>query len=188
MTTAIADVPTETLVGDWELDAAHSTVGFVAKYLVFSKVRGSFTAFTGAITVADDPTRSTGRATIETAGISTGNEQRDGHLRGADFFDVEKYPTIEFTTTGVTAAGGANYRVTGDLTMHGVTRSVELNAEFLGTVTDPYGREKVGFSATTSLDRESWGLSWNQALETGGLVVSKNIDVEIEGQLLRRQA
>ncbi|MFN2569131.1 MAG: YceI family protein [Candidatus Dormibacteria bacterium] len=186
--TATAEAPVGALVGEWELDSAHSTVGFVTKYLMFSKVRGSFTSFSGGATITDDPAGSKGHGTVEAASIDTGNDQRDGHLRGADFFDVETYPTIEFETTGIAHEGGSHYHVTGDLTMHGATRPIELRAEFLGTARDPYGRDKLAFNATGSIDREEWGLSWNQALETGGVLVSKSIDIEIEGQLLRKQA
>lgn len=171
--------------GTFTLDPAHIRVGFVARHLMVSKVRGSFTEVSGTITIADDPAQSAVDVTIQTASVHTGVEQRDGHLRSADFFESETYPTITFRSTGLLTKGGNEFTLVGDLTVKQVTQSVELEVEFEGVAKSPWGKEVLGFSATTEVDREVFGLTWNQALEAGGVVVSKRIKIEIEGEATR---
>jgi polyisoprenoid-binding protein YceI len=172
--------------GTFDIDAAHTRVGFVARHLMVSKVRGSFTDVSGQITVGEDPVASGVTAIIQANSITTGVEQRDGHLRSGDFLEIEKYPTLEFHGTGLTPTGGNEFTVTGDLTIKGVTRQVELAVEFEGLVRSPWGKDVIGFTATTEIDREDYGITWNQALETGGVMVGKKIKIEIEGEAVRQ--
>jgi polyisoprenoid-binding protein YceI len=177
------DVP---LAGTYDLDLSHSTVGFQVRHLMISKVRGHFGAFGGAFEVAERPEDSSVEVTIESGSINTNDEQRDGHLRSPDFFDTEQYPALTFKSTGVEAIKGGDWKVTGDLTIRDITRSVVLDVEFEGAQTDPWGGTRLGFSASTEIDREDWGLSWNQALETGGVVVGKKIKIELGVEATRR--
>lgn len=174
--------------GVWDLDLAHSSLEFVARYLMATKVRGRFNEWTATLTTGDSPADAHVEATIQAASITTHNETRDNHLRTADFFEVEKHPTIDFRSTSVGDLDDDNhFQVTGDLTALGVTKPVTLDAEFVGTVTDPYDRTKATFSVTTELKRDDWGVSWNQALVNGGVLVSKTIKVEIEVQFVLRE-
>ncbi|HEY8756484.1 MAG TPA: YceI family protein [Candidatus Dormibacteraeota bacterium] len=174
--------------GVWDLDPAHSSLEFVARYLMATKVRGRFNEWTATLTTGDSPADAHVEATIQAASITTHNETRDNHLRTADFFEVEKHPTIDFRSTSVGDLDHDNhFQVTGDLTALGVTKPVTLDAEFVGTVTDPYDRTKATFSVTTELKRDDWGVSWNQALVNGGVLVSKTIKVEIEVQFVLRE-
>jgi polyisoprenoid-binding protein YceI len=172
--------------GTYLLDAAHKRVGFVVKHLMVSKVRGQFAEAEATITVGEDPLQSSVTATIQTASVHTGQPDRDNHLRSGDFFETEKYPTIEFRSTGVTSFEGNELVLAGELTIKDVTRPVELLVEFEGAGRSPYGFDLFGFSATTEIDREDWGLTWNQALETGGVMVSKKVKIEIEGEAIRQ--
>ncbi len=167
--------------GVWALDPAHSSVEFTVRHLMAAKVRGTFKGVAATITVGDNPADSSVTATIDASSIDTGADDRDGHLRSPDFFDVKNYPTIEFVSTSV-AGTRESFVVTGDLTIKGVTKSVALNTAFLGVVTDPWGNEKAVFNATAEIDREDWGLTWNQALETGGWLVGKKITIELDLQ------
>ena len=171
--------------GTWEIDPSHSSVEFSVRHMMFSRVKGRFGAFRGSIVIADDPAQSSVEATIDVASIDTGDQQRDAHLRGADFFDVERYPEMTFVSRSV-RQDGDHYVVAGDLTLHGVTRPVELNLELNGIGTDPYGRTKAGFSATTELSRKEFGLEWNVALETGGVLVGDKVAVSLEIQASRQ--
>jgi polyisoprenoid-binding protein YceI len=174
--------------GVWDLDLAHSSLEFVARYLMATKVRGRFNEWTATLTTGDSPADAHVEATIQTASITTHNETRDNHLRTADFFEVEKHPTIDFRSTSIGDLDDDNhFQVTGDLTARGVTKPVTLDAEFVGTVTDPYDRTKATLSAITELKRDDWGVSWNQALVNGGVLVSKTIKVEIEVQFVLRE-
>lgn len=173
---------TQPTTGTWTLDPAHTRVGFAARHLMTSKVRGSFGAFAGTIEVADDITESAIDVSIETASVTTGAADRDNHLRSGDFFDAGAFPVMRFRSTSIAEQGDGSYRIAGDLTIKDVTRPVTLDATYLGTVTDPWGNEKVAFEAATKLNREDWGLTWNAPLEAGGWLVSKEITVEIEGQ------
>jgi polyisoprenoid-binding protein YceI len=168
--------------GTYTLDPTHTRVGFVARHLMVTKVRGHFGGVEGSITVAADPKASTADATLATASIDTGTADRDTHLKSEDFFDVEKYPTITFTGARVLAQDGAEFKVAGELTVKDVTREVILDVEVDGVAKDPWGGTRLAVTASTELDREEWGLTWNVALETGGVLVSKKVKLEIEAQ------
>jgi polyisoprenoid-binding protein YceI len=170
--------------GTYSIDAGHSYVGFAVKHFGLSKVKGEFQKFDGSITVAEPATDSSVSVTIQADSFSSRDEQRDAHVRGADFLDAETYPTLSFTSTGL-RQDGDDWVVTGDLTVHGETRSVELETEFEGAIEDPYGMERIAFSAETEIDRTEFGLTWNQALETGGLVVGKKVKVTLEVEAVR---
>ena len=172
--------------GTYVLDAAHKRVGFVVKHLMVSKVRGQFAEAEATITVGEDPLQSSVTATINTASVHTGQADRDNHLRTGDFFDAEKYPTMEFRSTVIKSFEGNELVVAGELTIKDVTRPVDLLVEFEGVGRSPYGFDLFGFSASTEIDREDWGLTWNQALETGGVMVSKKVKIEIEGEAIRQ--
>ncbi|MCP4571646.1 MAG: YceI family protein [bacterium] len=170
---------------DWNLDASHSHVGFKVKHMAISKVTGSFGDVTGTLTgEADKPATFLAEITIQVASVDTGNEKRDEHLTGADFFDVEKFPTMTFKSTGVATDGGDGV-LTGELTLHGVTKTVELELEYLGQVNDPWGNTRMGFSAEGKIDRRDFGLTWSKALEAGGLVVGNDVEIELEIELVR---
>ncbi|MEU7744291.1 YceI family protein [Nonomuraea sp. NPDC049158] len=168
--------------GTYNLDAAHTTIGFVVKHMMVSKVRGSFGDFTGSVTIADNPLESSAELTIKTESLTTGVADRDGHLRGDDFLSVEKFPTLTFTSTRVVSHSGDEFTVVGDLTIRDVTKEIELTVEYGGAGTNPWGQAVWGFSISSEFDREDFGLTWNQALETGGVLVGKKIKVEIEGE------
>lgn len=171
----------------WDLDPNHTSVSFSAKHLGVATVRGLFTKVSGDVELDDpnDPTTARGSVTIDAASLSTGNDQRDGHLRNADFLDVARYPEITFTAKRIEHLGDDQYRVDGDLTIRGETREVSLAYEHGGTVTDPFGNTKVGGSLTGTINRSDWGLSWNVPLGNGGLLVSDKIKLEIDGQLVQ---
>ncbi len=179
-TTAPAVLP-----GTWQIDPVHSAVEFSVRHMMVSKVKGRFTRFGGTITVAEDPLRSSVEASIETASVDTHDENRDNHLRSPDFFDVERYPTMTFRSTEVRPAG-EGYLVVGDLTLHGVTKQVELNLELNGTGPDAYGGLRTGFTATTELNRKDFGLTWNAAIEGGGVVVGDKVKVTLEIEAVRQ--
>ncbi len=167
----------------WTLDPHHTSVGFSAKHLGVATVRGHFTKVDAEVALdnPDDPTTASGTVTIDAASITTGSDMRDGHLRGADFLDVEKYPTITFALKGIESTGG-DYKVRGDLTIKDITEGIELDYEHNGTVVDPYGNTKVGGTLTGIMDRTKWGLKWNVPLG-GGLLVSDKVKLEIDGEL-----
>ena len=170
----------------WTIDPAHSRAGFAVRHMMISTVRGSFGAVTGTLDIDDaDPTRSSVRLEIDAATIDTGTEQRDAHLRSADFFDVETFPTLTFESRRIEATGQGRYRVAGDLTIRDVTREVVLDVEEEGRGTDPWGGERIGFTAVTKLDRAEFGLTWNQALEAGGVLVANEVKVTVELQVSR---
>jgi len=171
----------------WDIDTSHSSVGFTVRHLVISKVHGRFTRWSGTLVL--DPAHPAGssiEARIETASIDTTEPKRDAHLRSPDFFDAEKNPELTFRSTGVRPAGDQRYELAGDLTMHGVTRPVVLQVEALGQAKDPWGAERVGFSARTAIDRRDFGLTWNQALETGGVMVGEKVEIAIEIEAVKR--
>jgi polyisoprenoid-binding protein YceI len=172
----------------WNIDPAHSGIHFLVRHMVISKVRGKFTKFTGAVELdEEDLTRSKVHAEIETASIDTGEPQRDGHLRSPDFLDAEKFPKISFAGKSIKKSG-EDYDVTGDLTVHGVTRPITLRATLEGKGKDPWGNDRVAFAAKTSLDRGDYGLSWNQVLEAGGLLVGTKVEIEIEVEAIKAKA
>ena len=173
---------TATAVRAAEIDRSHSDITFQVRHLL-SKVRGRFNDFSGAIEFdPEQPNRSRVDVTIQAASIDTGEPDRDAHLRSADFFDVGTYPTLTFVSTSVTPRGGNDYDVTGNLTIHGVTRPVVLPAVFLGAATDPWGNTKLGFEAELTLNRKDFGLTWNAALETGGVLVGDDVKVSLSVQ------
>ena len=165
--------------GTYAIDLSHTHAGFAVKHFGLSKVKGEFTEVEGTVVIADEATDSTVTASINTASFNSRDEGRDAHVRGADFLDVEKFPTITFVSTSVKADGG-EWLVSGDLTIKGVTRNVVLATEFEGAITDPYGLQRIAFSATTEIDRTEFGLDFNAALETGGLIVGKNVKITLE--------
>lgn len=171
-------------VGTWSVDPAHSTVGFVARHLVISKVRGSFRSFGGTVNVSENPLESSVTATVDMASVDTADESRDGHLKGSDFFDVENHPTMTFASTGLVATGDG-YRLNGDLTIKGVTRPVGFDLEVSGVSPDPWGGTRVAFSATTEINRKDFGLEWNVVMETGGVLVGEKIRIELDIQAVK---
>jgi len=169
------------LTGEYTLDTTHSRIGFVARHAMVTKVRGSFNDFSGTVHLdADNPAASHAELTIEVASIDTRNEQRDGHLRTNDFFDAPAFPQITFASTATELVDGDTFRVTGDLTIKGVTKSVVIDFEFAGLATDPYGLVRAGFEGSTTINRTDFGVTWNAALETGGVLVSEKITLELE--------
>ena len=185
MTTATIDTTTgldvQALTGDYTIDTAHSRLGFVARHAMVTKVRGSFEEFEGAAHLDfQDPTKSSAKLTIQVASVTTSQKQRDEHLRTSDFFDVATYGQITFTSTKAEVVGDDTYRLTGDLTIKDVTQAVSIDFEFTGAAKDPYGNIRVGFDGKTVVKRSDWGITWNAALETGGVVVSDKITLEFD--------
>lgn len=177
----IADVK-----GTYVLDASHSQIGFVARHAMVTKVRGSFNEVSGTATLdGANPAASTLSVTMQVASVDTRNEGRDAHLRSADFFDAEQYPEITFAGTGFEVAGD-EVTVTGDLTIKGVTRSVSIPFEFQGAATDPFGNQRIGFEGSVVVNRKDWGLSWNAALEAGGVLVSEKVTIELEVSAIKQ--
>jgi polyisoprenoid-binding protein YceI len=169
------------LAGTWTIDASHTRIGFVARHAMVTKVRGAFNEFDGSASVdADDFTASAVALTIKAASIDTRNEQRDGHLRSNDFLAMDEYPEITFRSTGVKQTSPATFELTGDLTIKGVTKSVTVPFEFEGLATDPYGNLRAGFEGAVTINRKDYGITWNAALETGGVLVSDKIVLEFE--------
>jgi polyisoprenoid-binding protein YceI len=173
----------------WNIDATHPTIGFSIRHMVFSKVRGRFLKYTGAIRIDDgDPAKSWVEVAIDAASIDTGTAQRDNHLRSADFFDVEKFPELRFRSTRVEEVGGDRLRVIGELTIRDTTREIALDAEPAGRGMDPWGNERIGFVAKASIDRKDFGLAWNQLLEAGGVLVGDRVDIELDVQAVNTAA
>jgi polyisoprenoid-binding protein YceI len=172
--------------GTYALDASHTSVEFIARHLMISKVRGKFTDVTGNVTIADTPEDSAVEVSIAAASVSSGDTARDDHLRSADFFDVATYPTIGFRSTAVEHVKGELWKVTGDLTVKDVTRPVTLDVEFEGATQTPFGDSRIGFSASTEVDREDFGLTWNVAIETGGVVVGKKVKLEFAVEAIKQ--
>lgn len=167
----------------WAIDAAHSEAGFAVKHLMISTVKGRFGAIAGRVVLDQaNLAASTVEAEIGASSIDTRSEQRDGHLRSPDFFDVEKYPTLKFRSTNVEARGNGEFRVAGELTIRDVTKPVVLEVEETGRAMDPWGGERVGFTATTKLNRDEFGLTWNAALEAGGVMVGNEVKINLEIQ------
>jgi polyisoprenoid-binding protein YceI len=167
------------VAGSYALDASHSDVGFSVRHLMVSKTKGRFSDVSGTVVIGEDPVDSSVEVTIGVASIDTRDATRDGHLLSPDFFDAEQHPTITYRSTKVTPAGGNRWTVEGDLSVHGVTRPVALEVTFEGAAKDPWGGERLGFTAKAEVDREDFGLTWNQALETGGVLVGKKIRIEL---------
>ncbi len=168
----------------WVIDPDHTSIEAVARHMMFTKVRGRLHEFSGAIHVDEDPTKSWAEATIKAASIDTNADDLDDHLRSPDFLDAETFPEITFKSTKLSSRNKGRFEVTGDLTIRGETRPVTLDVDFHGVATDPWGQAKAAFTATGKLQREDWGMTWNQALEAGGVLVSKSLDLEIEAQTI----
>ena len=171
--------------GTYALDPSHTSVEFIARHLMISKVRGVFTDVSGEIHVDEVPERSSAEVAIAAASVQSGDDRRDAHLRSPDFFDVERFPQITFRSTNVEAAGD-EWLLHGDLTVRDVTRPVVLHVEFEGATATPWGEDRIGFSAWTELDREDFGLTWNQTLETGGVLVGKKVRIELGVEAVRQ--
>jgi polyisoprenoid-binding protein YceI len=169
------------LTGDYTIDTSHSRVGFVARHAMVTKVRGSFNEFEGSFHLdGENPGNSSGRVTIQAKSIDTRNSQRDDHLRSNDFLDMGNHPEITFVSTAIAQTGEDTFTVTGDLTIRGVTRSVEIPFEYTGSATDPFGNQRVGLEGSVVVNRKDFGVSWNAALEGGGVLVSEKVTLEIE--------
>lgn len=167
--------------GTYALDASHSRLGFVARHAMITKVRGSFDEFEGTgFFDADNPSASSFAVTIQAASIDTRSADRDGHLRSADFFDVETYPTLRFASTAVEQVDDATYRVTGDLTIKDVTKSITFDLALTGTAVDPFQNQRLGLEGSVVVNRKDWNLTWNAALEAGGVLVSEKVTLEFE--------
>jgi polyisoprenoid-binding protein YceI len=175
--TDITTIPT----GTWTVDPAHTEVGFVARHLMVTKVRGSFSGVSGTVVVADPITGSSADVTVEMASVETRSADRDAHLKSADFFDVENHPTMTFKSTSFNGE-----ELVGDLTIKGITKPVTFDVEFEGVQTDPWGNTKAGFSATAKVNRKDWDLNWNAAIEGGGVLVSEKIDIVLDVQLAKQ--
>ncbi|MDE8668037.1 YceI family protein [Pseudarthrobacter sp. H3Y2-7] len=172
-------LPADVTTGTWTLDPSHSEIGFTVRHAGISKVRGQFKDATATLELADNVADSKISATIQTASFDSGDANRDGHVRGEDFFDVEKFPEISFVSNGLVAAGDS-YELTGDLTIKGVTRPVTLETEFNGVAVDPFGMTRAGVSAETTISRKDFGLTWNAILDAGGVLVSDKVAVNLE--------
>lgn len=180
MTTASIPALTE-LTGTYTVDPAHTRIGFVARHAMVTKVRGSFDEFAGtAVLDGANPANSRVEVTIEAASIDTRNAQRDEHLRGNDFLAMQEYPKITFASTGVRQAGETTFEVTGDLTIKGVTNEITIPFEFEGAAKDPFGNQRVGFEGSVTINRRDYGVTWNAALEGGGVLVSDKVTLEFE--------
>jgi polyisoprenoid-binding protein YceI len=177
-----------TVTGSYSIDPTHSRIGFVARHAMVTKVRGSFNEFEGAgYFDAENPANSKLQLTIQAASIDTRNADRDGHLRSNDFFDMDTYPEITFASTDVAKVGEDTYRVAGDLTIKGVTKPVTVDFEYTGAATDPFGNSRIGLEGKTTVNRKDWGISWNAALETGGVLVGEKVTLEFEVSAIRSQ-
>ena len=174
MTTLTALTP-----GTWTLDPSHTDIGFSVRHAGISKVRGQFTAAEATLTVAEDFAASRVEASVQTASFDSGDENRDGHVKGEDFFAVETYPQMTFVSTGISGAG-ESFKLTGDLTIKDTTRPVTFDVEFGGQAVDPFGATRAGFEATTKISRKEFGITWNAALEAGGVMVSDKVRIDLD--------
>lgn len=184
-TTAVATLDVDpalaALTGDYVIDASHSSIGFTVRHAMVTNVRGSFADHEGALHLdGADPSRSTASIDVKIASIDTGIADRDGHLRSGDFFDAETFPLMTFRSTRAQQLGGDTYRITGELTIKDVTRPLSIDLEFGGAATDVYGNERVGFEGSAEILRSDWGLTWNAALETGGVMVSDKVKLTFD--------
>jgi polyisoprenoid-binding protein YceI len=170
--------------GTYTIDPTHTSIEFIGRHLMITKVRGRLPDVSGAITIDDEPERSHVEVELGVATLDTGDDRRDASLRSPDFFDAENYPTITFLSTNVEASTSGTWAVTGDLTVRGVTRPVTLEVDFDGANALPGGEERIAFSGATDVDREDWGLTWNMALETGGVLVGKRVRIELNVQAI----
>ncbi|MBL7961330.1 YceI family protein [bacterium] len=173
----------------WEVDQVHTNVIFNVSHMVVAEVTGNFTDFNATITATkSDYSDAQAEMTIKVASISTDNEKRDGHLKSEDFFAVEKFPVITFKSKSFTKTGDNTYKITGDFTMRGVTKTIELNAKFKGEINDPWGNVKSGWKVTGSVDRTEYGVNWNKAIEAGGFVVGKTVEITINAEFTKKKS
>jgi polyisoprenoid-binding protein YceI len=170
--------------GEWTVDPTHSRVGFVARHLMVTKVRGSFTDYSAEVSIGENPLDSKLSAVVQMVSVDTGNADRDGHLRTNDFFDVEQFPTMSLASTGFSGSGD-DVTMTADLTIKGVTLPVEFELEVEGPSKDPWGGTRAGVTATTTIDRKNWNIEWNAALETGGVMLGDKVQIELDIQLVK---
>ncbi|MEU5508443.1 YceI family protein [Streptomyces fungicidicus] len=185
-TTAAVNPDLAALTGDYTIDPAHTTLGFVARHAMVTNVKGTFQDFTGTLHLdGGDPSKSTATIDVVMDSIETGNADRDGHLKSADFFKTDEFPAMTFRTTKAEALGGDDYRITGDLTILGTTKQLSIDLEFNGAATDPFGNQRVGFEGKAEILRSEWGLTWNAALETGGVLVSDKIKLNFDISAIR---
>jgi len=174
------------LTGTYTIDPAHSRIGFVARHAMVTKVRGSFNEFTGVVEIdAEKPEQSSVSLVIKVDSIDTRNADRDGHLRSNDFLDLATYPEITFVSTGVRQTGDTSVTITGNLTIKGVTQSIDIDFEYEGAATDPFGNQRLGFEGSHAISRKDYGITWNAPLETGGVLVSDKITLEFEISLVK---
>jgi polyisoprenoid-binding protein YceI len=177
------------LTGTYEIDPAHSTIGFTVRHAMVTNVKGSFKDFSGTLHLdGTDPSRSTASLDVTMDSIDTGNADRDGHLRSADFFKTDEFPTMTFRSTKAEVLGDDAYRITGDLSILGTTRPITIDGEFNGAARDPFGNERVGSEGKAEIKRSDWGLTWNAALETGGVLVSDKIKLNFDVSAIRKTA
>lgn len=188
MSATVTPVPTTTTTTTtWQIDPTHSHVEFAVKHLMIATVKGRFADVQGSVIASDDdPTDAKIEVTIGTASIDTRQEQRDTHLRSPDFLDVERFPTITFRSRRIEAQKGDEFRIIGDLTIRGITREVTLDAEHTGRARDPWGNDRAAFTATTKVNRKEFGLTWNQALEAGGVLVGDDLKITIDVELVKQ--
>lgn len=184
-TTATATAPVNpelaALTGEYAIDPSHTSIGFVARHAMVTNVKGSFTDVAGTLHLdGTDPAASTASIDVKMESIDTGSADRDGHLKSADFFKIDEFPEMTFRSTKAEALGGDDYRVTGDLTILGTTKPLSIDLEFNGSATDPFGNERIGFEGKAEILRSEWGLTWNAALETGGVLVSDKIKLNFD--------
>jgi polyisoprenoid-binding protein YceI len=181
-----ADTQTTTT---WQIDPAHTQVGFVVKHMMFAKVRGAFNEFSGTIVQGENGDLAGGSfsATIQSGSVDTGNADRDGHLRSGDFFDSENFPTLTFSSVGVERIGEGQLKVTGDITIRDITKTITLDLTESGTGVDPWGNMRIGIQAEGTINRKEFGLMWNQALEAGGVLVGDEVTLTIEAQAVSQK-
>jgi len=179
---------TPELTGTYTIDPSHSRIGFVARHAMVTKVRGSFNEFTGSgYFDAEDPSKSKVELTIQANSIDTRNADRDNHLRSNDFFDMENHPEITFVSTSVEKVDDDTFRLTGDLTIKGVSKPVTVDLEYTGSAKDPFGNQRIGLEGSTQVNRKDWGLTWNAPLEAGGVLVSEKVTLEFEVSAIRSE-
>lgn len=189
MTTVETTTPVEALAGSYVLDQAHSRIGFVARHAMVTKVRGSFKEFEGSGYFDPvEPQNSRLELTIKAQSIDTGHTDRDAHLRSNDFFDMENYPEIKFLGTSFQKVDDTTYRVTGDLTIKGVSKPVTIEFEYNGSAVDPFGNHRIGFEGSVTVNRKDWGVNWNAALEAGGVLVSDKVGLEFDVSAVKQDA
>ncbi|WP_053850537.1 YceI family protein [Streptomyces sp. NRRL B-24085] len=182
----MANTDLTALTGDYTIDAAHSTIGFTVRHAMVTNVKGKFNDFSGSLHLdGGDPSASTASIDVKMDSIDTGSEDRDGHLKSADFFKIEEFPTMTFRSTKAEALGDEDYRITGDLTILGTTKPLTIDLEFNGAAKDPFGNERVGFEGKAEIKRSEWGLTWNAALETGGVLISDKIKLSFDISAIR---